>query len=196
VHKVEADILTIISNTGRDILEDDAAIDTLRAAQRRSAAIEAAIAAAEKTEQQIQQFKARFRSVAECTALLGGCVADFRALDPIDQFSLPWLVSLFRTADHPPDHQTAVTALNRQVLPEFHESVSFLLFTRYKLLFSTFLAVRTLATEKCVSPAELAALVAPQPDPTRRGCPRTRGSARKPSPTRHRRSHRSSTTST
>jgi hypothetical protein len=53
LRNVEVDILTIMSNAGRDVLEDDPAIDTLEAAQHTSAAIEAALAAAEKTEQQI-----------------------------------------------------------------------------------------------------------------------------------------------
>jgi hypothetical protein len=148
LREVKADIVTIISNAGGNVPEDDATIDTLQAAQRRSAAIEAAISAAEKTEQQIQWFKARFCPVVECAALLCGCVAGLGAIDPMDQFSLPWFVPLFRAADHPPDHQNAVTALNRHVVGKFHESASFSLFTRHKLMFLTFLALRTLAIEK------------------------------------------------
>jgi hypothetical protein len=190
LHEIEGDILTVISNAGRDALEDTATIDSLQTAQRTSAAIEAAMTTSEKTDQQIQLFKERFRSVAECGALLDRCVPDFRPVNSMDQFSWHWFVPFFRpavrTADLSPDHQRAVPALNRQVVHEFHVSVSFPLVTRHKHLFSTFLAVRTLTAERPVARAQLA---------THRGCPRTRGSARQPSPTRHRRLHRSSTTS-
>jgi hypothetical protein len=81
---VEVNIITIMSNAGRNFLEDDPAIDTLQAAQHTSFAIEAAMAAAEKTEQHIQLFKERFRSVPERTTLLDRFVPDFRPVHPID----------------------------------------------------------------------------------------------------------------
>jgi hypothetical protein len=163
LREIEVKSLTIISNAGRDVLEDTATIDTLQAAQRTSAAIEAAMTTSKKTDHQIQLFKQRFRSVPERTTLLYHCISGFRHVHPMDQFSWRSLVPLFRpakrTADHSPDDQKAMPALNRQIVLEFHTSVSFSLFTRHKLVFSTFLAVRTLAVEK---PVPLAAFDAPQ----------------------------------
>jgi hypothetical protein len=86
----EVHIITIIANTGRDVLEDDPAINTLQAAQRTSVVIEAVMAAAEKTEQQIQLFKEQFRSGLERTALLYRCVPDFRPVHPLEQVSRHW----------------------------------------------------------------------------------------------------------
>jgi hypothetical protein len=114
-----------------------------RPAQRTSAAIEAVMTAAQKTQQQIQLFKELFRSDPEHTTLLDRCVPDFRPAGC--------------TADHSPDNQTAVPALNRQVVPEVHTCVSFSLFMRHKLMFSTFLVVRTRAVENSVPPAAIVA---------------------------------------
>jgi hypothetical protein len=88
----EANMIAIMSNAGRDVLEDNPAIDTFQATQRTSIVIEALVAATEKTERQIQQFKARFCPVTERVTLLYDCVVDVGAVDPIDQFSLPWSV--------------------------------------------------------------------------------------------------------
>jgi hypothetical protein len=163
--EVENEILQIVSNAGSDILDDDLAINTLTRAQKTSADIAQQMAASEKTEKEIAAFKEKFTVVAARAALLYFCVSDFSVIDPMYQFSLRWFVSLFRTAltkaEHPPDHQQIVASFHRAISTTFYESVSFSLFSRHKLLFSTLMTVRTLMAEHKISGGELAFLLQP-----------------------------------
>jgi hypothetical protein len=164
---VEEDILQIVSNAGSDILDDDTAIDTLKRAQKTSADIAAQIAASETTEKQIAQFRTTFASVADRAALLYFCAADFSIVDPMYQFSLKWFVSLFKLAieasDHPDDQRHLKTALQNSVAEHFFQSVSFSLFARHKLLFSTLMATRILTSDGRITAVEMAALLQPVP---------------------------------
>jgi hypothetical protein len=166
---VEAEILRIVSNAGSDILDDDSATETLQRAQRTSLDIEQQIAASAKTETQIGDFKARFMSVAERAALLYFCAADFAAVDPMYQFSLKWFVTLFKTAIskavHCPDEAQFIESLHATVAEKFYESVSFSLFSKHKLLFSTLMATRILASEGKIAGPELAFLLQPRAPP-------------------------------
>ncbi|KAK8866475.1 hypothetical protein M9Y10_009438 [Tritrichomonas musculus] len=163
--EIEVDILKIVSNAGDDILDDDNAIQTLQTAQSTSASIEKQMALSEKTEQQIQQFKARFQTVAERASLLYFCAADFGVIDPMYQFSLKWFVPLFRSAiseiDHSQDQAQLIPTLHKSIAKEFYTSVSYSLFSRHKLLFSTLMTFRILMFEKKISHSELSFFLSP-----------------------------------
>jgi hypothetical protein len=163
--QIEADILAIVSNAGAEILDSDSALDTLQKVQKIQAAIEQQIAASESTEKQIQAFRTKFESVGTRAALLYFCVADFNVIDPMYHFSLNWFVNLFRSAiihaDHPQDSAKLITSLNLAIARRFYESVSYSLFSRHKLLFSTLLAVRVLMAEKKMTGPELSFLLSP-----------------------------------
>ena len=163
--QIEKDILAIVSNAGSDILDDDKAITTLQNAQATSADIAQQMAASESTEQKIAQFKQRFFSVASRAALLYFCVSDFSVIDPMYQFSLKWFVQLFRTAitnaDHPQDSIQLIHSFHDSIAKTFYESVSFSLFSRHKLLFSTLMAIRILHSDKKIVSSELSFLLSP-----------------------------------
>ncbi|OHT17559.1 Dynein heavy chain family protein [Tritrichomonas foetus] len=165
IKEIEQEILQIVSNAGSDILDDDAAIDTLTRAQKTSANIEQQIAASEKTEKQISQFKEKFEVVAKRASLLYFCVSDFSVIGPMYQFSLKWFVSLFRNAiqhsEHPQDLFEMITKFHESIAKTFYESVSFSLFSRHKLLFSTLMTIRVLTFEKKINSSELAFLLQP-----------------------------------
>jgi hypothetical protein len=167
--KVEAEILQIVSKAGSDILDDNTAIETLQRAQKTSYDIEQQMAASEKTEQQIADFKAKFITVAERAALLYFCAADFATVDPMYQFSLKWFVSLFKTAItkavHYPGEKELINAMNASIALNFFSSVSFSLFSKHKLLFSTLMATRILFDSKQISGPEQAFLLQPRPTP-------------------------------
>ena len=163
--EAENEILRIVSNAGDDILDDDNAVQTLQNAQKTSASIEQQMAAFEKTELLIQQFKSQFQSVAERAALLYFCVADFGTIDPMYQFSLKWFVPLFRAAiadtSHSNDQAQTIEALNQSIAKAFYTSVSHSLFSRHKLLFSALMTFRILISEKKITNAELAFFISP-----------------------------------
>ncbi|OHT14597.1 Dynein heavy chain family protein [Tritrichomonas foetus] len=163
--EIENEILEIVSTAGENILDDDNAIDTLQKVQKMSAMIEQQIAASVATEKKIAKFKTRFLPVAERAALLYFCVSDFSVIDPMYQFSLMWFVSLFRNAivnsDHPKDSQQLIETMHLSIAKKFFESVSFSLFSRHKLLFSTLMAIRIMFSEKKIGGSELAFLLSP-----------------------------------
>jgi len=165
--QIEADILRIVSNAGSDILDDDAAINTLQNAQKTSSDIAQQMAASESTEKQIMMFKQKFYSVAERASLLYFCVSDFSVIDPMYQFSLKWFVNVFRNAitksNRPSDSIELIASFHQSVAQCFYESVSFSLFSRHKLLFSTLLVIRIMYSEKQISSNELAFLLSPSP---------------------------------
>ncbi|OHT16390.1 Dynein heavy chain family protein [Tritrichomonas foetus] len=175
LREIEKEILQIVSNAGSDILNDDLAIDTLTRAQKTSADIEQQMTASKKTEEQIAQFKENFSVVAKRAALLYFCVSDFSVIDPMYQFSLKWFVSLFRTAlsraEHSNDLHKMVEAFHSSIAMTFYRSVSYSLFSRHKLLFSTLMAIRILFSDHKISGSELAFLLQPvishDPNPTK-----------------------------
>ena len=163
--EIENEILVIVSTAGEHILDDDNAIDTLQRVQKMSAVIAQQIQASLETEKEIHLFKETFSPVAERAALLYFCVSDFSVIDPMYQFSLVWFVSLFRNAivnsDHPSDTDMLIETLHRSIAKKFFDSVSFSLFSRHKLLFSTLMTIRILFSEKKISSSELAFLLSP-----------------------------------
>lgn len=156
---IEVEILSIVSNVGSNILDDDNAVDTLQASQKTSALIEQQMSASEKTEQQISKFKRRFASVAERAALLYFCVSDLSVIDPMYQFSLRWFVPLFRAAiasiKHSDDNLILITSMHKAVTLNFYQSVSLSLFSKHKLLFSTLMALRIQMADRKISATEL-----------------------------------------
>ncbi|OHT09102.1 Dynein heavy chain family protein [Tritrichomonas foetus] len=165
--ETEDEILHIVSNAGSDILDDDNAIETLQRAQKTSASIEQQMAASEKTEKQIASFRDKFSSVSDRAALLYFCASDFSVVDPMYQFSLKWFVNIFKNAiqqsEHPSDQTSLIAAFHSAIARQFYQSVSFSLFARHKLLFSTLMTIRILLEEKKVTPTELAFILSPHP---------------------------------
>ena len=163
---IEDEILQIVSNASGDILDDDTAIETLQKAQVTSSDIEQQMKEAEKTENEISEFKKVFFPVSDRAALLYFCVSDFSVIDPMYQFSLKWFVPLFRNSIQNADHSTdssneLVENFQSSLANAFYDSVSFSLFSRHKLLFSTLMTVRILLHEKKINPSELAFLLSP-----------------------------------
>ncbi|KAK8861158.1 hypothetical protein M9Y10_012853 [Tritrichomonas musculus] len=167
LRQVEEDILQIVSNAGADLLEDNSAIDTLTRAQKTSADIAQQVAASQETEKKITKFRETFSSISDRAALLYFCASDFAVVDPMYQFSLKWFVQIFKLAiqqsEHPSDPQELIKVLNHSIARAFYQNVSFSLFSRHKLLFSTLMATRICVAEKRISGAELAFMLQPNP---------------------------------
>ena len=175
LREVEAEILQIVSNAGSDILDDDLAINTLARAQRTSADIAQQMEASKQTEVEISEFKGKFAVVAERAALLYFCVSDFSVIDPMYQFSLKWFTGLFRQAlhraEHPNDLKRMIDCFHKSIALTFYRSVSYSLFSRHKLLFSTLMCIRIMTSEHKITGSELAFMLQPvvshDPNPTK-----------------------------
>ncbi|EAY21612.1 Dynein heavy chain family protein [Trichomonas vaginalis G3] len=172
--EIENEILNIVSNAGSDILDDDNAIKTLQKAQATSKDIATQMEASLETEKLINEFKETFSPVAERAALLYFCISDFSVIDPMYQFSLKWFVELFRQAiidsPHPEDNEEKIKEFHQTIATHFYESVSYSLFSRHKLLFSTLMSIRIGFATKQISGSELAFMLSPpvsnEPNPT------------------------------
>jgi hypothetical protein len=140
--ETEDEILQIASNVRSDILDDDKAIETLQCGQKPFASIEQQIAASEKMEKQIQQFRRLFTTISERAALLY-----FSVVDPMYQF---------QQAEHPSDQAALIQGFHAAISRQFYQLVSFSLFSRHT-------AVRIFLAEKKVTPAELEFVLSPAP---------------------------------
>lgn len=78
-----------------NILDDEELINTLAQSKVTSNEIQAKVAEAEITEQQIDETRELYRPVAVRASLLFFCISDLAMVDPMYQYSLTWFISLF-----------------------------------------------------------------------------------------------------
>ena len=91
---IEDQILEILASDG-DILEDEAAIVTLKESAVTSADIKEKQAAGAETEKEIDEVRTGYKPVAASTQVLFFCIADLAAIEPTYQYSLKWFNTLF-----------------------------------------------------------------------------------------------------
>lgn len=79
---------------------------------------------AEKTEQEIDEAREQYRSVAVRASLLFFCIAELAGVDPMYQYSLAWFVALFlRTVQATPEVSKADKSLTLIILSTQSSSV-------------------------------------------------------------------------
>ena len=84
-----------ISAIKGNILEDEGAINALKASKEISNVIEEKQVVADQIEENIDEARKGYEPVAWRRAILFSCIADLANVDPMYQYSLPFFVSLF-----------------------------------------------------------------------------------------------------
>eukprot|EP00002_Diphylleia_rotans_P012132 TRINITY_DN2375_c0_g1_i1.p1 TRINITY_DN2375_c0_g1~~TRINITY_DN2375_c0_g1_i1.p1 ORF type:complete len:4335 (+),score=913.34 TRINITY_DN2375_c0_g1_i1:198-13202(+) len=144
---VEDKILSLLSNSTGNILDDEVLIQTLGQSKATSDDIATRMIQAEATEKEIEITRRSYTIVAKRAALLYFVIADLAHLDHMYQFSLAWFINLFTgTIDDPtavPDGpQGRLTALIERITTAVYVNISGSLFARHRLLFSFLLTVK------------------------------------------------------
>jgi dynein heavy chain len=178
LQELEDEILYMLSNSQGNILDDHKLIEALASSKVKSKEIQAKVAEAEKTEEQIDISRNSFRPVAYRGSILYFTIAGLGTVDPMYQYSLQWFRNLFvqaiRLSEKSDDHDVRLKNLNDFFTYYLYTNICRSLFERHKLLFAFLLTIRILegyqeidATEwsfmisgKCLATESL-----PNPDP-------------------------------
>lgn len=144
----EDGVLRLLASAAGNLLADEAPVEALARAKATAAEAAARVAEAEAAERDTDAAREAYRPAAARAALLFFAVADLAAVDPMYQFSLSWLTSLFVQAmdDTPPDEsaEARVRALVDALTFSVYAGACRALFERHKLMFAVSVAVRVL----------------------------------------------------
>jgi dynein heavy chain len=157
--EIEDKILFMLSNSKGNILDDHELIETLASSKKTSQEITAKVAEAEKTEEEIDANREKYRPVAYRGSILYFLIADLAQVDPMYQYSLQWFTNLFiqaiRLAEKSPDLAIRLVNLNDYFTYYTYVNVCRSLFEKDKLLFSFIMTIKILQGDNAVDPTQV-----------------------------------------
>ncbi|KAF0719522.1 Aste57867_966 [Aphanomyces stellatus] len=168
---IESKILSLLSNSTGNILDDQVLINTLAESKQTSTMVSERLAESEITRAEISDIRNKYRSVSIRGSILYFVLADLAAVDPMYQYSLEYFSRLFNQSLE--DCKTTNMAFEKR-LELLIDSQTFLvyrnvcrgLFESHKLLFSFLLSIRISLEATSVSSMDLALLYPIVPTPS------------------------------
>ncbi|KAJ3087451.1 Dynein heavy chain 1, axonemal [Quaeritorhiza haematococci] len=155
---LEDKILHLLSSVQGSPVDDERLIETLAASKETSEEIQTKVAAAEKTERDIDFTRNKYAPVAIRTRILFFCITELANIDPMYQYSLGWFMNLFVSAigasEKSDDVDQRIININDCFTFSLFSNVCRSLFEKHKLLFSFLLAIRILMDENKIDPAQ------------------------------------------
>lgn len=162
---LEAKILQLLSESTGNILDDEVLINTLADSKTTSAIIHERVEESKKTQVSIEEARASYRRVATRGAIIYFVIADLTQIDPMYQYSLSFVKSLFLTslslpqpakdpADTRSDFERRLAHLNKAQTEYIFTQVARGLFETHKSLFASLICFQILLNAGTISRAE------------------------------------------
>lgn len=159
LHNVETKILTVLSSSEGNILEDENAIEILTSSKNLSEEIQAKQAIAVLTEAEIDEARQLYMPVAEYSAVLFFCISELANVDPMYQYSIDWFLNLFvQTIKKAPPSESLterLTTLKNFFTQSVYKNVCRSLFEKDKMVFSMLLAIGLLRAKNEINDESL-----------------------------------------
>ncbi|OQR87427.1 dynein heavy chain [Achlya hypogyna] len=164
---IESKILSLLSTSQGNILDDQVLISTLGESKKTSMVVSERLTESEVTKAAISDIRNKYTAVAVRGSILYFVLADLAAIDPMYQYSLEYFKRLFNQSLADTEASSCNLALRLAALVDaqtfvVYKNVCRGLFEAHKLLFSFMMAVRILIDAGAVTTKELSLLhVAP-----------------------------------
>jgi dynein heavy chain len=156
--EIEDKILHMLANASGNILDDEVLIATLAASKTTSAAVNAQVAQAETTKQNIDVACEGYRPVATRGSIMYFVIADMGAIDPMYQYSLQFFTKLFtmcmEKSERSSELQVRVDTLIRVCTMDIYLNICRGLFEKDKKLFSFLIAIQVMRSSGAISESQ------------------------------------------
>jgi dynein heavy chain len=140
LQEIEDNILSILSTSEGNILEDETAISTLRNSKTLADDIKHKQQIAAQTERDIDLVRQSYAPIARVGQVLFFCIASLASIEPVYQYSLAWFLSIFVQAIHSSEKSTDQTVrlenLKQRLLCLLFQRVCRSLLEKDKIVFS------------------------------------------------------------
>lgn len=159
LRSIEDSILSILSDSAGDILEDETAIKMLDDSKAIAVDIKLKQEESIVTERKLEEFRESYKQVATHAATIYYSITDLPNLDPMYQFSLSWYVNLYifsiENANKSKHIVKRLKFLIDAVTLNLYNNVCRSLFEKDKLLFSFILTTKIMMSNKQLKIEEL-----------------------------------------
>ena len=145
---IEQSILTSLTSTQGNVLDDEKLIIKLESSKNFSNTINKRMATSEKNKEQNEIAREKYKSVARRGSILYFVIADLVNIDPMYQFSLSYFTKLFNlillSAQHSNDLAERIEILVKSVTETIYSNVCRGLFNSHKIIFSFLIVAQIL----------------------------------------------------
>ncbi|KAG1714038.1 Dynein heavy chain 3, axonemal [Nymphon striatum] len=152
---LEDKILTVLSSSTENILENETGINILSSAKKLSEEIEEKQKLIAKTELEIDNYRNEFRKVSGHGTTLFFCLSTLANIDIMYQYSLSWLMQTYKRSieesEPASDQEVRSRNINIHFTSSIYKTVSRSLFRKDQLTFSFLLAIAVMRNRKLIN---------------------------------------------